>query len=149
MNVEYAFLCDYADAGDKLTAVGIGIDSIYADVLPAIHTQLFAVLALRFTANERRGRAFEVHFQDADAKDIIPPLASNLDIPAPADGMSYRIHRIVSGLYGLKLDRFGDYQVSWLIDGNEAHALHLRVTQKPGAPQIPKIYNSVGPDAAP
>ena len=132
MNVEYAFLCDYASSSNKLTAVGIGIDSIYAEVLPAIHPQLFVVIALKFTASETgRRRAFEVHFQDADAKDIIPPPTGNLDIPAPAEGMIYRTHRIVSGLYGLKLERFGDYQVSWLIDGNEVHALHFRVTQKP------------------
>ena len=135
MNVEYAFLCDYANSSNKLTAVGIGIDSIYAEILPAIHPQLFVVLALKFTASETgRRRAFEVHLQDADAKDIIPPPAGNLDIPAPAEGMSYRTHRIVTGLYSLKLERFGDYQVSWLIDGNEVHALHFRVTQKPRTP---------------
>ncbi len=136
MNVEYAFLCDYAESGNKLTAVGIGIDSIYAEVVPALHMQLFAVLALKFTLNEtQRMRAFEMHVQDADAKDIIPPLTGNLDIQAPADGMSYRTHRIVNGLYGLKLEQFGDYQVSWLIDGNEVHALHFRVTQRSITPK--------------
>ena len=136
MNVEYAFLCDYASPSDKLTAVGIGIDSIYAEVLPAIHPQLFVVLALKFTASETgRKRAFEVHFQDADAKDIISPIAGNLDTLAPAEGMSYRTHRIVNGLYGLKLEQFGNYQVSWLIDGNEVHALHFRVIQRPRTPR--------------
>ena len=33
MNVEYAFLCDYADPSNKLTAVGIGIDSIYVPLV--------------------------------------------------------------------------------------------------------------------
>ena len=131
MNVEYAFLCDYADPSNKLTAVGIGIDSIYAEALPAIHPQLFVVLALKFTAIETgRKRAFEVHLQDADAKDIIPPITGDLDVQTPAEGMSYRTHRIVNGLYGLKLEQFGNYQISWLIDGNEVHALHFRVTQK-------------------
>ena len=132
MNVEYAFLCDYADPGNKLTAVGIGIDSIYADTLPAMHPQLFTVLALKFTPNEtRRDRTFEMHVQDADAKDIIPAITDNLHIPAPAEGMTYRTSRIVNGLYGLRFERFGDYQVSWLLDGNEVHALHFRVTEKP------------------
>ena len=135
MNVEYAFLCDYADPSNKLTAVGIGIDSIYVEVLPAIHPQLFVVLALKFTASETgRKRAFEVHLQDADAKDIIPPITGDLDIQAPAEGMIYRTHRIVNGLYGLKLEQFGNYQISWLIDGNEAHALHFRVIQGPRTP---------------
>ena len=136
MNVEYAFLCDYADPSNKLTAVGIGIDSIYAEVLPAIHPQLFVVLALKFTASETgRKRAFEVHLQDADAKDIIPPITGDLDIQTPAEGMNYRTYRIVNGLYGLKLEQFDNYQISWLIDGNEAHALHFRVIQGPRTPR--------------
>ena len=135
MNVEYAFLCDYANSSNKLTAVGIGIDSIYVGGLPAIHPQLFVVLALKFTASETgRKRAFEVHLQDADAKDIIPPITGDLDIQTPAEGMTYRTHRIVSGLYGLKLEQLGNYQISWLIDGNEAHSLHFRVIQGPKTP---------------
>jgi hypothetical protein len=135
MNVEYAFLCDYADSSNKLTAVGIGIDSIYVGVLPVIHPQLFVVLALKFTASETgRKRAFEVHLQDADAKDIIPPITGDLDIQTPAEGMSYRTHRVVNALYGLKLEQFGNYQISWLIDGNEAHSLHFRVIQGPRTP---------------
>ncbi len=131
MNVEYAFLCDYAEAGNKLTAVGIGIDSIYAEALPASHSQLFAVLALKFTPNEtQRARAFEMHLQDADANDLIPPITGSLEIPAPAKGMAYRTSRIVNGLYGLPFQKYGDYQVSWLIDGIEVHAIHFRVTPR-------------------
>ena len=114
MNVEYAFLCDYADTGNKLTAVGIGIDSVYVADVPVVHAQMFAVLALKFTPNEtQRIKTFEMHMQDADAKDIIPPISGQINIPAPADGMSYRTHRIVSGLYSVKLEHVGDYQVSW------------------------------------
>ena len=132
MNVEYAFLCDYAQSGNKLTAVGIGIDSIYAENVPAVHPQLFTVLAVKFTTNEtRRVKAFEMHLQDADGKDIIPPLANSLNVPAPAVGMTYRTSCIVNGLYGIQFERFGDYQVSWLIDGIEAHALHFRVAARP------------------
>ena len=93
---------------------------------------MFTVLALKFTLNEtQRIKTFEMHMQDADAKDIIPPLSGQLNIPAPADGMSYRTHRIVSGLYGVKLERVGDYQVSWLIDGTEVHAVQFRVAKRP------------------
>ena len=138
MNVEYAFLCDYAASGNKLTAVGIGIDSINVPDVPVVHPQMFTVLALKFTLNEtQRTKTFEMHVQDADARDIVPPLSGSIDIPAPADGMSYRTHRIVSGLYGLQLARVGDYQVSWLIDGTEVHAVHLSVVKRPQAPPPP------------
>lgn len=134
MDVEYAFLCDYAASGPKLTAVGIGIDSIYTEAVPAAHPQMFTVIALRFTANEtRRVKAFEMHVQDADAKDIIPPLEGKLKIQGPAKGKTYRIHQFVNGLYSVTFDKFGDYQVSWLIDGIEVQTLRFRVTKPPSS----------------
>ena len=131
MNVEYAFLCDYAEPGPKLTAVGIGIDSIYAPSVPAQHPQLFAVLCLRFSLNEtRRAKSFEMFLQDADGQDVIQPISVTADIPAPAEGMTYRTHRIVHGMYGLNFQKFGDYQVSWVMDGTEVHTVHFRVIQR-------------------
>ncbi len=132
MNVEYAFLCDYADSSNKLTAVGIGIDTIYAKTVPVAHQQLFAVLGLKFTVNEtRRTRAFEMRVQDADARDIIPPITADRDIPSPAKGLTYRTYRTVNGLYGLRFEKFGDYQISWLIDGVEVCSLPFRVAPMP------------------
>ena len=132
MNVEYAFLCDYADSSNKLTAVGIGIDTIYARTVPVVHQQLFAVLGLKFTSNEtRRSKSFEMRVQDADANDIIPPITTDQDISAPAQGLTYRTHRSVNGLYGLRFQKFGDYQVSWLIDGIEICTLLFRVAEMP------------------
>ena len=130
MNVEFAFLCDYADPDAKFTAIGIGIDTIYANSVPAVHSHIFAVLAIRFTANEAgRTREYEMHVQDADGSDIIPPLTDRVEIPPSPDGTSSLIHRFVNGLYGVKFDEFGDYQVSWLIDGTEQYALPFRVAR--------------------
>jgi hypothetical protein len=132
MNVEYAFLCDYAEAGSKLAALGIGIDSIYAESIPVVHPQIFAVLALKFTINEtNRTKTVEMRIQDADAKDIAPPVVQNIQIQPPAQGMTYRTFRVVSGLYGLRFKEFGDYQISWLLDGVEVHAVHFRLVHRP------------------
>ena len=132
MNVEYAFICDYAESSNKLTAVGIGIDTIYAKTVPVVHQQLFAVLGLNFTINEtRRTKVFEMRVQDADAHDVIPPVTANRDIPAPGKGLTYRTYRTVNGLYGLRFQNFGDYQISWIIDGVEVCTRHFRVAQMP------------------
>ncbi len=132
MNVEYAFICDYAESSNKLTAVGIGIDTIYAKTVPVVHQQLFAVLGLNFTINEtRRTKVFEMRVQDADAHDVIPPVTANRDIPAPGKGLTYRTYRSVNGLYGLRFQNFGDYQISWIIDGVEVCTRHFRVAQMP------------------
>ena len=134
MNVEYAFLCDYADPGPKLTAVGIGIDSIYAPGVPVQHPQFFAVLCLRFSLNEtRRTKTFEIFLQDADGRDVIPPVSASADVPAPVEGMTYRTHRLVHGMYGVNFQQFGDYQLSWVMDGIEVHAVHFRVLPSPEA----------------
>ncbi len=132
MNVEYAFLCDYADSSNKLTAVGIGVDTIYSKTVPVVHQQLFAVLGLKFTSNEtRRTKTFEMRVQDADANDIIPPVTAHRDIPAPSKGLTYRTYRNVNGMYGLRFKNFGDYQVSWLIDGIEVCTLPFRLAEMP------------------
>ena len=131
MNVEFAFLCDYADPAAKFTAIGIGIDTIYADAVPAVHSHIFAVLAVKFTANEAgRPRDYEMHIQDADGKDIVPHLSDRVEIPPAPDGTSYRVHRFVNGLYGLRFEKFGSYQVSWLIDGTEQHVVSFRVAER-------------------
>ena len=129
MNVEYAFLCDYADpTSAKFTAVGIGIDTINTAAVPAVHSHFFTVLAVRFTANESgRPKKFAMYVQDADAKDIIPPLSNDVEIPPCPEGHTSRTHRFVNGLYMVRFEKFGSYQVSWLIDGTEVHALPFHV----------------------
>ena len=111
--------------------MGIGIDSIYAQHVPAQHPQLFAVLAIKFTANEtRRDRSFEMHLQDADGQEVIPPITRAIHVNAPAEGMTYRTQRIVNGMYGITFSKFGDYQVSWIMDSREVHTVHFRVIQR-------------------
>ena len=79
---------------------------------------------------DRRTKSFEMFLQDADGRDVIQPISVTADIPAPAEGMTYRTHRMVHGMYGLNFQKFGDYQVSWVLDGTEVHAVHFRVIQR-------------------
>ena len=132
MNVEYAFLCDYAEpATAKFAAIGIGIDTIYAEAVPAVHSHFFSVLAMRFTANETgREKSYEMHVQDADGRDVVPPVSGSVEIPPPPEGLMSRTHRFVNGLYMIKFEKFGSYQVSWLIEGTEVHAVPFQVTRR-------------------
>lgn len=128
MNVEYAFLCDYADATTKLTAVGIGMDTIYAQSVPAIHSQMYAVLVIRFTANEAgRAKEYQMRVQDADGADIIPPLIDSVQIPSAPKGALSLTHSFVNGLYGTTFENYNSYQVSWLIDGTEVQTIPFQV----------------------
>ena len=40
---------------------------------------------------------------------------------------------MVHGMYGLNFQKFGDYQVSWVMDGMEVQTVHFRVIQAPAA----------------
>ena len=142
MEVTFAFLCDYADTtGPKLTAVGVGIDTIRAREVPAQHYLLYAVAAFRFTIAETRSgtRKLAVHLVDADGEAVMPPL--NVDIPMepPQAGYGYRTHRVALALQGLTFRRYGDYSVSWLVDGVEVKTLPLKVVPSDqSGPPVPQ-----------
>ena len=131
MDVAFAFACDYADNSNKLTAVGIGFDTIVAPEIPASRPSLYTVAAFRFRALEAGKKNFEVHVVNADGGDIVPPLQAELEVGRPNAGYQYRTHRIALGLHGLVFDAYGDYEISWLIDGHEVALIPLKVAPPP------------------
>ena len=132
MNFEYAFLCDYADAGQKLTAVGIGLNTVYAQSVPALHHQIFAVIGIRFTPTRSRARNnIRCACRDADGADIVPALIDKVTIPNRPGPSLEVIHNFVNGFYGIRFERFGGYQVCWLIDGIEVSSMQFQVALPP------------------
>ena len=132
MEVTFAFLCDYADAsGPKLTAVGVGLDTIHAAEAPVRHPVMYAVVAFRFTrAEAQRGRKqVGIHIVDADGVPVMPAIDLDMPVEAPQPGYNYRTNRIALALQGLTFPKFGDYSVSWLVDGMEVRTLPLKVVQ--------------------
>ena len=135
MEVSFAFLCDYADqAGGKMVAVGIGIDTIYATKIPATHPLLFAVIGLRFSAVESGSKQVGIRLIDADGKNIMPPLDVTVNVAPPTPGYMYRTLRIVSALHGLKFDKYGDYSISWLVGEQEVKQVPFKVAEPPPLP---------------
>jgi hypothetical protein len=134
VEVIYAFLCDYADnTGGKLDAIGVGIDTIYAPAIPTRHPLMYAVIALRFSMLEVGEKRLDVHIIDADGNDVVPPLKTTLNVQPPPPGYIYRVQRIALGLFGTEFPRYGDYQVSWLVDGQEAKTVPLKVVTPPSS----------------
>ncbi len=131
MEVAFAFACDYADNSNKLTAVGIGLDTIVAAEVPASRPSLYTVAAFRFRAVEAGKKTFEVHVINADGGEIVPPLRAELEVGRPNAGYQYRTHRIALGLHGLMFEAYGDYEISWLIDGHEVARIPLKVAPPP------------------
>ncbi len=132
MELEYAFLCDYADQGQKLTAVGIGIDAIHAPEVPVVHPMIFAVAGIRFERPEtNRARRLEVELVDADGNPVIPRLEAEMQVGPPAPGFSFQRQRIVLGINGATFPRYGDYEVNWLMDGVVLRSTPLKVLPIP------------------
>ncbi len=131
MEVAFAFVCDYADSSSKLTAVGIGFDTIYAKEVPMTHPAFYVVAAFRFRAVESGTKSVEVHLIDADGGELMPPLRTQVEIGRPGQGYRYRTQRIALGLHGVTFPAYGDYEVSWLIDGHEATLIPIKVASPP------------------
>ena len=135
MEVTFTFLCDYADnSGGKLTAVGIGIDTIYAASVPVTHRSFYAVIALRFTSVEAGTKQIALRLVDADGHDIVPGIDQALNVPDPMPGYTYRTQRIVIGLGNVRFEKFGDYAVVFLVNGQEASRTPLKLAVPPQNP---------------
>ena len=129
MEVDYAFLCDYADNSGKLAAFGIGIDTIYARRVPSVHALLYAVASLKFTSVEVGEKQIGIRVIDADGTAIVPPIDATINVLAPEPGMTHRGQRIALALHGVRFPRYGDYSVRWLVNGQEVKSIPIRVTE--------------------
>ncbi len=134
MDVAFSFVCDYADNSSKLTAVGIGFDTIYAPEIPLTHPVFYVVAAFRFSAVETGQKTVEVHIIDADGGDIVPPLRTQIDVGRPAAGYRHTVRRMALGLHGVTFSEYGDYEIAWLIDGHQASLIPLKVAPPPNEP---------------
>jgi len=135
LEVTFTFLCDYADnSGGKLTAVGIGIDTIYAASVPVTHRSFYAVIALRFTSVETGTKQIALRLVDADGHDIVSGIDQALNVPDPTPGYTYRTQRIVIGLGNVRFEKFGDYAVVFLVNGQEASRTPLKLSLPPQNP---------------
>ena len=132
MEVNFAFLCDYADqSGGKMGALGIGFDTIYAAKVPAMHPVFFAVISIRFRARDGGPKQVSMHLIDEDGKDVVPPLEATINVCSPASGFLYRNQQIAMAMHGVTFPRYGDYAVSWLVGGQEIKVIPFKVAQPP------------------
>jgi len=132
LEVNFAFLCDYADqSGGKMAAIGIGFDTIYAAKVPARHQLFFSVISIKFGTTEAGPKQVGMHLIDEDGKDVVPPLDATINVGSPPPGFLYRTQQIALVMHGVTFQRYGDYAVSWLVGGQEIKAITLKVAPPP------------------
>jgi hypothetical protein len=132
MNTDFAFICDFAEAGAKLNALGIGFDTIFTAQLPARHPHFSLVLQLRSSVAEAGQKRINVNLVDADGKDVIPPVQGQFNLPR-AEGRPYATGRFVMEFNGVEFRSYGSYTVTVAVEGLEVASIPFRISPRPNA----------------
>ncbi len=134
MNIDYAFICDHAEAGDKVHALGIGFDTIFAREIPATHPHFCLVVQLRSSVGEAGEKEASVRLIDADGADVMQPVSVKLNIAPPPRGSTESVTRMVVGAHNVRFPRYGSYSLHLVLQGNELVRIPLRVAPAPARP---------------
>ena len=130
MNIDFAFICDYAEATGKINAMGIGFDTIYAPNIPAKHPFFYLVAQLRASLMEAGEKDLEVHLIDEDGKDVIQALKGKIAIPRPPVGTE-SVARIAMQFNNVEFPRYGLYSLRAELEGHEVISIPLRISAPP------------------
>jgi len=130
MKVDFAFICDYADAKGKINALGIGFDTIYAPKVPFRHPEFTFVLQLRAGVEDTVVKKIEVHLTDEDGKDIIPAMSKVIQIKRAAIGKE-SIARLALHFRNIQFERHGSYSINAVLDDKEIARIPLNASLPP------------------
>ena len=130
MNIDFAFICDFAEASGKINALGIGFDTIYAAQLPARHAHFSLVVQLRASVAEAGQKNIAVHLIDEDGKDIIPVVTGQMNLPR-AEGRVDSVGRFVMEFGNVEFKNYGAYSVRMAVEGMEIVRVPFRVAVPP------------------
>ena len=131
MELRLRALADFASmtSEGKLNILGV-FGEINASILPIVLPQMFVVATYDASLAERGlDRQCRVVLLDADGNERVN-LEQTIHIPdqPKRPGMQIGVNQIL-GLAGLKFETPGDYQFSFLVDGDEKGTLGLRVNE--------------------
>ena len=133
MDIDFAFICDSAEIGSKIYALGIGFDTIHATQVPAKHPHFALVAQFRASAAEVGDKEIVISLIDADGANVIdPPITGTFNIPAPPAGATESIGRMLVGFDNVEFPRFSQYSIHVVVQGREEIRIPLRVAQPPG-----------------
>ena len=131
MNIDFAFVCDYADPMGKLGALGIGFDTIYASEVPCVHPSFHFVMQIRGSTAEAGSKAVTISLIDADGKEIVAPVSPTVELPEPLPGAVDSYARLVVAFNGIPFCAHGQYALHVVVQGHEMVRIPIRVAQPP------------------
>lgn len=130
MNIDFAFVCDYAEVTGKINALGIGFDIIMAPKVPCKHPSFFLVIQVRANVVEAGEKNLKVDLIDEDGKSVIPSLRGKFSITKPIAGTE-SIGRITMQFSNVEFPKYGSYSLHAVIEGQEMVRIPLRVSLPP------------------
>ena len=136
MQVDFAFICDYAEATNKINALGVGFDTIMAAQVPVRHPNFFLVMQLRANTVEAGEKNIEIALIDDEGREVLPPLKGKLNIPRPPSGRE-STGRLSMRFDNVEFPSYGAYSLHVVLEGHEMVRIPLRVVSAPPVPQPP------------
>lgn len=130
MDLDFAFLCDYAEVTNKINALGIGFNAITAVQVPHVHPLFFLVVQIRSTVVEAGQKKLEVRLIDADGNDIMPTRQMTFEVPKPTSGIE-SLGRMNIALRNISFPHYGSYSLHILVDGHPLHRVGFSIAKPP------------------
>lgn len=135
MQVEVFAIADAAtDNQGKLNILG-AFDTIWTQVVPALHPACSVALRFRFLPSDGAHHVVEIHIVDDFHVDIMPPIPIEMNIAFP-EGAQSAATNFVANIQGLQLRRFAQHEVRLLVNGTLKMTIPLIVRTSPVSPQI-------------
>ena len=129
MEIDFAFLCDHAEKAGKVSALGIGFDTIYAAELPQRHHRLCVVARFRAHRTEAGRKRVQIDIIDADGGELISAKGA-LEIPEPKTRLE-TAQTLILNFDDLEIRRYGPHSVHILVEGIEMKRIGFRVLAPP------------------
>ncbi|MCX6012986.1 MAG: hypothetical protein NTV30_06185 [Chloroflexi bacterium] len=133
MKVDFAFICDYAEATGKINALGIGFDRIVAARLPIRIPHFSLVIQLRSSSIEAGEKSIKVHLIDDDGQPVINPLDGKFTVVLPQEGEIETKGRVVMEFGNVQFNKYGGYSIRAIVEGIELVDISFRVSEPPKA----------------
>ena len=132
MDVDFAFLCDYAESAGKLHAMGIGIDTVYVESFPGAHHGIYVVFQLRFEPTEDGDKDLRVFIMGPDGEQMAR-IEGKIHVARPAEAGRSSGTRFVFPIRPLPLAKAGDYAVIIQVQGINRKEVRFHATDtRPG-----------------
>ena len=130
MNIQVAVLCDAAtDDNGKLNLLG-AFDTIYTQLLPAVHPQCSIALRVSFGNQDEGEHVLRMMFVDADGKSIMPGIDIPVQVVLPEDA-HFGTRNFIVNIQQLKFEEPGLYSIDIALDGNSQGSIPLLVKRTP------------------